>query len=492
MYVLQKVIVNMILNYNFSAISPLTMILPNVKLKIVIRGNMKYSSRKRIIKRNSESSHHRSYDSHTGSEQEILNNILLIERGKKSSEDQVFIAGKRFVGREACFIKDYVRAIASKARRPFSLKYFNKGYSEEDLEEYEYEIEKAKFLADPKNEDLLIKINELYLDSVFGIGECYYYGIPNCYKVSDLPADKPSREDENFIFIHSDEFLTAMLDAPKYFIEPWVTQINDHFHKVETRKFIFRIGNETLLGELSKDTQRAYNSVAVNAKSSIKFSVYFKGLEEGKFIADRWDYLPLSTHHNKFDENGNFCTYGILVPKTKFSHKHKYNLHNRLVLSQNQSPDIEPTIINKNNSNEENIYNSFDDFCETFINLNNFQKGQIAYEDLVKHGLKKVGKIHCTPYDEAQHTVVRHEELNKSLVSLHQYEYIIDNNNIELPEIFNDNFLTFDSFSSNYSIGSNYENFNPDYILDYFDTLKKSKENKDSKASDEENKKREM
>ena len=181
-----------------------------------------------------------------------------------------------------------------------------------------------------------------------------------------------------------------------------------------------------------------------------------------------------------------------MVPKTKFSHKHKYNLHNRLVLSQNQSPDIEPTIINKTNSDEENIYNDFNDFCETFINLNNFQKGQIAHEDLAKHGLKKVGKIYCTPYDEAQHTVVRHEELNKMLICLHQYEYIIDNNNIELPEIFNDNFLTFDSFSSNYSIGSNYENFNPDYILDYFDVLKKSKENKDSKASDEENKKREM
>ena len=453
---------------------------------------MKYSSRKRIIKRNSESSHHRSYDSHTGNEQEILNNILLIEKGKRTSEDQVFVAGKRFVGREACFIKDYVRAIASKARRPFSLKYFNKGYNEEELEEYEYEIEKAKFLADPKNEDLLVKINELYLDSIFGIGECYYYGLPNCYKVSDLPADKPSREDENFIFVHSDKFLTAMLDAPKYFIEPWVTQINDHFHKVETRKFIFRIGNETLLGELSKDTQRAYNSVAVNAKSSIKFSVYFKGLEEGKFIADRWDYLPLSTHHNKFDENGNFCTYGILVPKTKFSHKHKYNLHNRLVLSQNQSPDIEPTIINKNNSNEENIYNDFNDFCETFINLNNFQKGQIAYEDLVKHGLKKVGKIYCTPYDEAQHTIVRHEELDKLLIYLHQLQYVIDNNNVIIPETYDDNFVTFESLSSTYVANAKYENFNPDYILDYFDTLKKSNENKKPEEGDEKNKNREM
>ena len=350
-----------------------------------------------------------------------MSGVIFVDSDKKYKEDVTYVAGIKYKGITAKFLKDYVRAIASKARRPFSLKYFNKGYNLSDLMEYDYEIKKAEFISNPKNQETLILINKLYLESIFGLGEALRYGIPNSYKVSDIPDDLPSREAERFVFIHGDNYHTALLDAPKYFIEDWNVRVNDRCHKIETRKCLLKIDDEILLGEVTKETQHMYDSISKNAKSGIKFCIYYKGKEEGKFVVDRWDYLPLSEHHNKFYKDGTFCFYGITVPNTKLSHRHLNNLHNRLVLTQNQSPDIEPTIINQGNEyGVEHSYKDFNDFCDVFEKFLNFQTGKIPEHDLCRHGLKKVGRMYCLQYDKHTHTTCRHEVLDKIIYSEHK------------------------------------------------------------------------
>lgn len=328
---------------------------------------------------------------------------------KSKQEISLIIGGKKYTGVEARYLKDYIQAITSKHKRPFSLKYFNKSVDASTIDDYTYEIGKARFLTDIKNRDALITINDYWLRMHFGASRLY--GLPNSFKIYDIPNNEPTHSDENFVFIHGDEYFDALVDAPKYFIENWQKRVDNCQVTIKTRKCLMKINGEIILGEFCKETQKGFDSVAQGSKSGIKFSVYYQGKPDGKFTVDRWDYLPLSEHRNKFTEDGEFCHYGTIVPKTQLSHRHASRLLSRLVLTQNQSPDIEPTLINSLGFENEIAYDDFQDMCGWAEMFWNVQPGMIPIHELPNRSLTKMGKVHCMEYDKQLHTDIRHKEL---------------------------------------------------------------------------------
>ena len=105
----------------------------------------------------------------------------------------------------------------------------------------------------------------------------------------------------------------------------------------------------------------------------------------------------MSEHLNKFDRGGYFQTDGVKVPKTTHSHEHRYTLHNRLVLTQNQSPDICPTPINAHTpaSEREIQYGGFGAMVTDFERVFNLGAIQIPQNELNKTPLRKLGKMYC-------------------------------------------------------------------------------------------------
>ena len=299
-------------------------------------------------------------------------------------------------------MRDYESALTSRERRPFSLKYFGKNYSERDLAEYQYEIDKLNWLIDPHNRPKLIDKAEEILRRTFGPDADTRYGISNKYRLADVPQDEPSRNAERHVFPYSDDYLVGLRKSPKIPIGPWEIRHSDRMNTIQTRKYLCMVNGEVLLGEMTVDTCHMYDSIVKDGKSGIKFCIYYRGLEEGKFIVERWDYEPLSQHPNKFDAQNQFCINGVLCDKTKYSHRHIYNRFNRLVLTQNQSPDIKPTPINyksKEYTTEEARYASFADMIVDFEKEFHVESTQVPVHEVQSHRLKDLGKDYCVNYD---------------------------------------------------------------------------------------------
>lgn len=299
-------------------------------------------------------------------------------------------------------MRDYESALTSRERRPFSLKYFGKNYSERDLAEYQYEIDKLNWLIDPHNRPILIDKAEEILRRTFGPDADTRYGISNKYRLADVPQDEPSRNAERHVFPYSDDYLVGLRKSPKIPIGPWEIRHSDRMNTIQTRKYLCMVNGEVLLGEMTVDTCHMYDSIVKDGKSGIKFCIYYRGLEEGKFIVERWDYEPLSQHPNKFDAQNQFCINGVICEKTQHSHRHIYNRFNRLVLTQNQSPDIRPTPINyksKEYTTEEARYASFADMIVDFEKEFHVESTQVPVHEVQSHRLKDLGKDYCVNYD---------------------------------------------------------------------------------------------
>ena len=302
---------------------------------------------------------------------------------------------------EQQYLEDYARAVTSRAKRPFTLKYFGRGYDESRLKEYEYEIKKTRFLSNPKNRQKLIDICNQHLRNVFGPDGPDNYSIPGKYRLSDVPTDKPGREPEEYVFTHDDTIWNAFMKAKKIPIGDWEQRQNTSTSKIKTKKFLLNVDTQILVGELTIETTKAYDSIEKGAKSGIKFCIYYRGKEDGKFIVDRWDYEPLSQHLNKFDHEGYFQVDGVHAPHTGHSHEHRYTLHNRLVLTQNQSPDICPTPINAGvaKGEPEKKYGSFGAMVTAFEEEFNFTAIPIPEKELRTETLRKLGRKYCPEYN---------------------------------------------------------------------------------------------
>lgn len=305
-------------------------------------------------------------------------------------------------------LNDYVSCFGSVTRRPVSFGLSKKkGISTEQAYKIKrYEEKKIEWLADKKNWPRLVELNKAYLEYVFGEDALTRYGISNSYKMGDLPDASTARNAENFVFMHSDKFHNAIKNCIKIPIEPWRESTNPSGKRIESRKVLMNIDGEILLGEISAEENHSDDYYAEFAGSCVKFCVYYRGLKEGKFNVERWDFEPMHSHPNKFTKNGEYNPNGVFVPKTMHSHIHDYTLSQRLIMTQNSSPDIKCTPINKNKEQEETPYKSFNRMKKAVVKNYNILGMQIEEYDLVHYGVKSAGEAICPRYDSSKQMTV--------------------------------------------------------------------------------------
>lgn len=260
----------------------------------------------------------------------------------------------------------YKESLDDPQKKPFNIPFQNKFDFASDLENKDYfdNLLTIMWLSDQENINLLRDICKEKLNRQFPEG-CKNYGLPDDYLFSDLPNPN-NIDEEQFVFVHSDRYLRDIVSAPKIPITDWITTYFNAYHTVQIKRVAFWVGNECMLGELRRNINYSNNDIAKNSGSGIKFCVYSKGLEKGKFTVTRWDYEPVGVHFNKFNSRGDFDVNGYYCKKTRHSHVHYYDLKQRLIFTQNQSSDISPTPINCNEDKFERKYKSFEDMIDDF------------------------------------------------------------------------------------------------------------------------------
>ena len=345
--------------------------------------------------------------------------------------------------KEQKFLEHYSKFISDKNKRPFFYKFattkfdenlierymqsqrrkgpidytfFDEHYPKKVYEGYIQEIEKANWFASKENQAILIAACEKNLIPQFGPDPLTRYGISNNYRVSDIPKDKPSRHSEKFVFPpYPPELRQGIFKAPKIPIGSWTVEEDDIKTCIMTRKYMFKVDDQIMIGEMTIEGYKANNSIQINANSGVKFSVYYRGMEDVKIPIDRADYHPLSKHPNKFttitDEAGKEITVlapnGVDVPFTTFSHRHTYTLESVLAFQQNQSPEISCCPINegKKPGDKEEKYESFQSFVSDFEKEWAVTHVQISEHELQTTNIKKLGKQYCPTYNTATQTI---------------------------------------------------------------------------------------
>ncbi len=271
----------------------------------------------------------------------------------------------------------YRRTLLSQSGKPVALSFFNTNEpnSRQDRRDLIDQLVKAKWLSDGRNrkvlQDLCIEVLAQFFPEAIR-----NYGVSDDYFFNDIPRERFSRKPETFVFAHTDSFLKKMIEAPKIPLTDWLTIESRLDYCIQVRKVALRVGKECMVGEFTKYTNYIGGDTLANEGSGLKFCVYARGVERGKFLVSRWDYEPFGIHFNKFGDKGNFDINGFYCQKTRHSHMHNYNLKQRLFFTQNQSSDVCPTPINQNEERKERVYNNFEDMVDNFEDYYNYLGGR--------------------------------------------------------------------------------------------------------------------
>lgn len=325
----------------------------------------------------------------------------------------------------------YRSGISTNRHRIIKLNFFGMESDKQRVfNDYSFDIAAMNWLCDPDNEYYLISENVDFLEKKFGKDALFNYAVPSKMRFNDMPASVPSRSFEKYIFMHDDEFLDAMINCPKLPIEAWHIIDRKGRNSKFARKVLMNIDGQIILGEMVKYKTKQSSQVCVdeNSGSSTALNVYYRGLADGKFNVERWDYMPLSLHKNKLDEKGRFSIFGNVPKNTTYSHRHIFDFRQRLIFGKNNSADIRPLPINENVLEEEKKYDSFDDFCQAFEQRIHFIDAKISQFELEHYGLKFVGEKYCPLYDSKEKKVVRVTENFKDVAFILQDD---NNENLE-------------------------------------------------------------
>ncbi len=333
----------------------------------------------------------------------------------------------------------YKSGISTNRHRIIRLNFFGMESDKQRVfNDYSFDIAAMNWLCNPDNEYYLISENVDFLEKKFGKDAIYNYAVSPKMKLKDMPASVPSRAFEKYIFMHDDEFLDAMVNCPKLPIETWHIIDRKGTSTKFARKVLMNIDGQIMLGEMIKYQTRQASHVCVDERSgsSMALNVYYRGLADGKFNVERWDYIPLSLHKNKLDEKGRFCVFGNVPKNTTYSHRHVFDFRQRLIFGKNNSADVRPLPINENTLEEEKKYENFDDFCQDFEQRIHFIDAKINQFELEHYGLKFVGEKYCPLYDSKEKKVVRVTENFKDIAFIMQDE---SEDNLEQDKINKEN-----------------------------------------------------
>lgn len=300
----------------------------------------------------------------------------------------------------------YQRGITDYSKKILNFSFFANCQDKDVLKRNKWKIRVQEFFCDKDNEEKLFEIAERFLVERFGEDALSRYGIPKNLKVSNVPVNDLYRDFEDYVFLHSDKYLDALIKAPKIPIEKWTLVDANREFKLYSKKVIMNVDDEIILGEFIEKINRRNSYTKPDVGNSLSFCVYYRGRVDGKFLVERWDYEPHKQHLNKLNKNGDFVPNGVVKYNTKHSHVHRNSYRQRLVFGQNISCDICPTPKNADPTKKEKRYRTFDDFQEEFFDEYNLLNSKIKYYDLDTKSLVRNGKKYCPVFDSEKGKVV--------------------------------------------------------------------------------------
>lgn len=300
----------------------------------------------------------------------------------------------------------YQMGIADYAQKIVSMAFFANCQDEKALKRNLWKIKVQEFFCDKDNEDKLVKIAERFLKERFGNDALSRYGIPKNLYLSNVPINDLYKDFETYVFLHSDNYVDALIKAPKIPIEKWTLVDANREFKLYSKKVIMNVDDEIILGEFIEKINRRNSYTKPDVGNSLSFCVYYRGRVDGKFLVERWDYEPHRQHLNKLNKDGEFVPNGVVKYNTKHSHVHRNSYRQRLVFGQNISCDIYPTPCNMDPNKLEKRYKNFDVMSKEFFDEYNLLDAKIKNYDLDTKPLERNGKYFCPIYDSEKRKVV--------------------------------------------------------------------------------------
>lgn len=284
----------------------------------------------------------------------------------------------------------------------FTFLRFKKFYKNE-VSKFDSRLIKA-FSRDENQEKIKAVLDRAYKRQ-FGINANNEYGIyEDVYYENMISPSRNTYQLEKKFFPHDDNFRKSIQEAPKIPVERLALIGETDTYRLYSQRMLFKLDEEVMCGEVLK--KQAKDFKGNKASSSMMFIANYKGMEDYKFVVDRWDYRPGGQHINFFDSYGKYNCKCEIMPNTQYSHSHPNGFKHRSIFGPFVSADIMPTPINEYERRRELIYENFECMADNFLDEFNVFNTRIPGKVLNIIPLKELGDIVCPSYGVKEHYVV--------------------------------------------------------------------------------------
>lgn len=264
----------------------------------------------------------------------------------------------------------------------------------------------ARLIKTYSHPDNQKKISDILVNAYqrkFGRNAQYCYGVSDDMFYYNMITSTPATYHlESKIFPHNETFRVAIQEAPKIPVEDWIMINDDPDYRLYSKRVLFKLGQQVMTGEvIKKEVKKYFENFA---KNSMVFLANYRGMEDYKFIVDRWDYKPYADHYNFFDKFGKYSYNGAIMPFANYSHRHPNTFRHRSIFGPFFSPDIRPTPPNSLNIKrmEEKIYTDFKSMELNFLDTFNVYDAHIPSRMLECLPLREIGNQLCPSFSVAQ------------------------------------------------------------------------------------------
>ncbi len=260
----------------------------------------------------------------------------------------------------------------------------------------------------------LCKLAQDVICERFGKDALTDYGISGDLFIGSLPSARNVLAKENYLFMHNNVFLDAMIKAPKLPIESWQeSEATYSGTKFYSQRCIMNVDGQIILCQNSVFPKE----VCDKTQGEIRFDVFFRGNKRGDIRIEKWDFEPNYQEVNRYidSEMVYFIQEGIVPENTRYSHVHKRTVRQRMVNGSGFFGDIAPTPINKNPTLLERRYKTFNDMLNNYLDEHNVSNHILDQGMVDKLPLKELGLLYCPQYSSVLRKVVsssRHPEEN--------------------------------------------------------------------------------
>ncbi len=286
--------------------------------------------------------------------------------------------------------------------KAFTFLHYKKFYKNE-VSKFDSRLVKT-FSRDENQEKIKMVLDRAYKRK-FGLNAQNEYGIDDEMYYDNMTS--PTRDTyhlESKFFPHDDDFRSSIQSAPKIPVERFGLIDETDKYKLYSQRVLFKLDEEVMCGEIIKKQAKEFRGNKTG--SSMMFIANYRGMDDYKFVVDRWDYRPGGQHINFFDEYGKYNSAGLAVPNTQFSHSHQNTFKHRSIFGPFVSPDIAPTPINNVDKRNELIYQDFESMADNFLDNFNVFNTRIPTKVLNIIPLKELGDNVCPSYGRDERYVV--------------------------------------------------------------------------------------